>query len=191
MVVAGMGYDLQMVKTPASADERELPNSSGVPGYYRFNSWGMRMTLGALEWADALRWPTPPELPEFPPAGFDEDRMEAAIAALRGERPTGSPPTADELAAAREHLRELEAAVSGSSLVDGRIGAYKFESNAGWLVTPEECLALAARLRASAEVIASDFFTDAGLTAEDGLRWVLGFARYNEVAAEHGGYRVY
>lgn len=185
-----MGYDLQMVQTPSSADERELPNSSGVPGYYRFNSWGMRMTLGVLEWANATYWAKPPIRPGFPPAGFTEERIAGAICVLRGEEPSASPPTEAELAAAREYLRAHEEAVSGSSLVDGRIGVYKFESNEGWLVTPAECLALASRLREHAEVIARDMFTDAGLTAEEGLRWVLGFARYNEIAAEHGGYRV-
>ncbi len=186
-----MGYDLKMVKTPASADERELPNSSGIPGYYRFNGWGMRMTLGVLEWADAIHYAAAPERPAFPPAGFSVEPMEAAILALRGEPQPGPGPTDAELAAAREYLRAHEQSVSGSTLQDGRLATYKFESNEGWLVTPEECLALAKRLRDKAEVIAREFFTDAGLTADDGRRWVLGFARYNEIAAEHGGYRVH
>lgn len=186
-----MGYDLRMVQTPASADEQELPNSSGIPGYYRFNGWGMRMTLGVLEWAAASRYAKPPERPAFPPAGFTVEAMEAAILALRNPPPPDPPPTEAELAAAREYLRAHEQAVSGSSLLDGRIATYKFESNEGWLVTPAECLELAKKLRAHAEVIARDFFTDAGLTEDDGRRWVLGFARYNEIAAEHGGYRVH
>ena len=184
-----MGYDLQMVRTPAAVDETELPNSSGIAGYYRFNMWGMNMTVGALEWADAIHYKPAPAIPEPDLDGIEEDRLFAAIGAIRGEQ-TESPPTEAELQAGRAYLEAHEAAVSGSSVVDGRMGAFKFQSNDGWLVTPEECVVLARKLREHAELIARDYFPDAGVKREDGLKWILGFARYNEIAAEHGGYRV-
>lgn len=184
-----MGYDLHMAETPDSVDEKELPNSSGVPGYYRFNVWGMGMTVGALEWAGAIYHGEPPPLPEL--EGIDEDRVHVAVEVVRGGKPPKKkPPTEAELAAARAYLDAHEKAVSKSSLKRGRVGAYKFQSNDGWLVTPKECLVIASKLRASVDVIARDFFGDAGIAEKDGRRWVLGFARYNEIAAEHGGYRV-
>ncbi|PCC75372.1 hypothetical protein SAMN02745121_03901 [Nannocystis exedens] len=186
-----MGYDLQMVRTPEAADETELPNSHGIAGYYRFNLWGMRMTVGALEWADAIHDGPAPEIPDLELNGLDEDRVFTAIEALRGDAPADAPtPTQAELAAARAYVQAHEAAVSASSLQDGRVGAFKFQTNDGWLVTPEECAALARKLRQHAEVIARDYFPDADVSREDGLKWMLGFARYNEIAAEHGGYRV-
>ncbi|WAS99198.1 hypothetical protein [Nannocystis punicea] len=186
-----MGYDLQMVRTPPAADENELPNSSGIAGYYRFNMWGMRMTVGALEWADAIHYGPAPEIPELELDGLDEDRVFAALEAVRGEAPEDAPaPSAAELAAARAYLQAHEAAVSASSLQNGRAGAFKFQSNDGWLVTPEECAALAGKLRQHADLIARDYFPDADVSREDGHKWILGFARYNEIAAEHGGYRV-
>lgn len=186
-----MGYDLQMVRTPPAVDEKELPNSSGIAGYYRFNVWGMRMTVGALEWADAIHYGPAPEIPELELDGLEEDGVFAAMEALRGEAPADAPsPTQAELAAARAYLQAHEDAVSSSSLTDGRVGAFKFQTNDGWLVTPEECAVLARKLRAHADLIARDYFPDADVSREDGLKWILGFARYNEIAAEHGGYRV-
>lgn len=185
-----MGYDLQMVRTPAGADAQELPNSSGIAGYYRFNVRGMAMTVGALEWADAIHYRPAPEIPDLQLDGHPEERVIAAIEALRGADPGEAPPTAAELAVARAYLEAHEAAVSSSSLVDDRVGAFKFQSNDNWLVTPEECVVLARKLRAHAEMIARDYFPDAGVEQADGRKWILGFARYNEIAAEHGGYRV-
>lgn len=188
-----MGFDLSMVRKPPSVDERELPNSNGIPGNYRFTTWGMQMTLGALEWADAIYYGRAPALPALDVGGLDEEGVVAALAALvaPGEGSAGPAPSAEALDLARRHLRACEDVLTRSSLCDGRVGAYKFRSNDGWLVTPEECEVLDARLRASATMIARDMFTDAGLTADEGLRWVLGFARYNAVAAAYGGYRVY
>ncbi|MDC0720276.1 hypothetical protein [Nannocystis bainbridge] len=186
-----MGYDLQMVRTPPTVDEDELPNSSGVAGYYRFNVRGMATTVGALEWADAIHYGEAAPIPELELGELDEERVLAAFAALRGEAAEGPAPTEAELAAARAYLQAHEAAVESSSLKDGRVGAFKFQSNDGWLVTPEECAVLARKLREHVEVIAQDYFPDAGVAREDGRKWILGFARYNEIAAEHGGYRVH
>lgn len=188
-----MGYDFTMVRTPPSVDARELPNSNGIPGNYRFTTWGMQMTLGALEWADAIHYERTHTLPALEVGALDTDDVAAAFASLAapGGEPVGPTPSAAALDLVRRHQRACEEVLTRSSLRDGRVGAYKFQSNDGWLVTPEECEVLDRCLRASAAMIARDMFTDAGLTAEDGLRWVLGFARYNAVAAEHGGYRVY
>lgn len=189
-----MGYDLHMVRTPDAVDP-ELANSYDRPGYYRFNVWGMGVTVGALEWADAIHHGDAPPIPELEVPGLDEERIHAAIEFIQAEQDddgddADEPPTEAELAAARAYLRAHEEAVSASSLQEGRVGAFKFQSNDGWLVTPEECREIARKLRASADVIASDYFPDAGVARADGERWVLGFARYNEIAAEHGGYRV-
>lgn len=193
-----MGYDLQMVRAPASVDEEELPNSSGVPGYYRFNNWGMRMTVGALEWADAIHGGAAPRFPDFPPPGVDVDRAYAALDRLSVapgdetyDEDEGDPPTDAELDAVRTYKIARDLIAAKPSIVDDQVGAYKFASNDGWLITPDECRILARRLRASVDMIAEQFFPDAGVSAEDGRRWLLGFARYNELAAEHGGYRVY
>lgn len=185
-----MGYDLHMVRTPATVDADELPNSSGVAGYYRFNVRGMAMTVGALEWADVIHYGRAPAIPSFPPAGLEEVRAVALVDHLHAGADLEPAATEAEFEAVQGYLEACDAAVSGSSLVDGKVGAYKFQSNDGWLVTPEECVAIAAGLRRHGEVIAREFFTDAGISAEDGRRWVAGFARYNEIAAEHGGYRV-
>ncbi|MEZ4453483.1 MAG: hypothetical protein R3B09_28745 [Nannocystaceae bacterium] len=194
-----MGFDLQMVRAPASADIQELPNSGGVPGYYRFNTWGMKLTLGALEWADAIHYAQAPTFPPFPPAGVDVDRAYAALERVNvgpddetyDDTEGDDPPTDAEIAAVRIYKAARDAVAEASSIIDGQVGAYKLVTNDAWLVTPEECRILAARLREHVELIARDFFPDAGVSVEDGRTWLLGFARYNELAAEHGGYRVY
>jgi hypothetical protein len=187
-----MGFDLQMVRAPAAADEEELPNSGGVAGYYRFDLREMQVTVGALERAEALHDGPAPEIPELACEGLDEERVFAAIEALRGEAGAGAAaPTEAELAAARAFIAAHEAAMSASSIVGDRVGAFKFETNDGWLVTPEECRLLARKLRARCEALAREYFPAAGVQEAAARRWIVGFARYNEIAAEHGGYRVY
>jgi hypothetical protein len=95
-------------------------------------------------------------------------------------------PAFPELATERAQVTDRE------TIVDGRVASYKWESNDGWLVTPAECRIIAERVRKSADMIAREFFTDIdGMTEEQGRAWVTGWIRFHELAAEHGGYRVY
>lgn len=188
-----MGYDMHMVKKPKATPEGHSPQYEGQPGYHRFRASAMPLTIGAMEWADCVHYGSAPGWPEIP-EGISGERLGAVVYFLESGDDSvleDGPMTPAEEAIAREYARASSEVRDASSLKDGRVGAYKFESNDGWLVHPEECEAIATAVRRHAEMIARDFFTDAGLSVSDGLAWLKSWADFNALAASHGGYRVH
>ena len=187
-----MGFDMHMVRTPKATPEGYEPQYEGQPGYHRFTFRAMPLTLGAMEWAECVHHHPPPEWPEIP-APMEPERFDAVLLFVEFEEDDelgGVPPTPEEVAMIRDHIAARDRVTDASSLRDGRVGAYKFESNDGWLVTPDECEVIARAVRAHADVIAEDFFTDVGLSTSDGHAWLKKWADFNALAAAHGGYRV-
>ncbi len=188
-----MGFDMYMVRKPTSLPEGYKAQYSDMPDYHRNRVGAMPVTLCAMEWADCLRYATMPEMPDFPPPGFEDEERAGDILAWIDEPDEieiDPPATEAEIAACRAYHEAVEAILTTSSLEDGRVASYKWDSNDGWLVTPEECAVIAEKIREHAEMIARDMFTDAGFSVEDGLEWLDTWAWFNAVAAEHGGYRV-
>ena len=126
-----MGYDMtiraytgpERVKT---RDEEEYMEDGS---YFRLNIWGMSVMRNIMFKAGVLdtefnyaEWPNRPDDNEY-----DDD----------GEPITATAKAADAAADA----------IKASHAGNGRVPAFKFGSNDGWLVTPEECLTLAAALR--------------------------------------------
>lgn len=104
------------------------------------------------------------------------------------------PPTPDArvIEAGDRYRAAVQEICDRETLEDGQVASYKWSSNDGWLVTPAECRAIAVALRRSIDMIAEDYFPDIeGLTEQDGQKWVRNWMRFHEIAAEHGGYRVY
>ncbi|HXU04820.1 MAG TPA: hypothetical protein VN903_27855 [Polyangia bacterium] len=68
------------------------------------------------------------------------------------------------------------------------VPAFKLSSNSGYVVVPEECRLIAAAL---AQVV-RDTREKLALTPEENeaLNHVERFARFNQIAADHGGYEV-
>lgn len=122
-------------------------------------------------------------------------------------RPTSAP--------RNEAWRRAYDAVAATRLARG-VPTFKFTSNDGWIVLPDECLAIAAALRAC---VVDDSFTSrvnemsdsideavraaleamghppasairAPMSQPELARWITGFAAWNEVAATAGGYTV-
>ncbi|MEO1272212.1 MAG: hypothetical protein AAFX99_29295, partial [Myxococcota bacterium] len=103
----------------------------------------------------------------------------------------GVPMTPAEETLVGAFLKAHDAWRDASSIEEGLVGLYKFKSNDGWWVNPDECRIIADKIREHAEVIAEDFFTDAGYCADTGRQWLKGWADFNALAAENGGYRVH
>jgi hypothetical protein len=192
-----MGYDMKMVRTPDRVPAGYTPPFPDSPGYFRYAVRAMNLVVGAMEWAGAIYHAERPRFPPFPPPGFaDAERAAAVLDRLAlgvddGPEAFDPPATAEELESAGRYRAACEALVTRETLQDDAVAAYKWRSNEGWLVTPAECRAVARRVRAHTEVIARDYFTDAGMSAEQGRAWLEGWAGFHELAAEHGGYRVY
>jgi hypothetical protein len=157
-----MGCDLYSIEAPS--DELRLDGDGADPLYFRFNWSGMGLMVATLAEADAVDTETPhPRWPDFPP------------------RPDGWPH--DEWDCDSEHplVTEYNAALDGirsTPGVDNKPPGWKFASNDGWVITPEECtsihtaLATLTRLavRRVLERRADDQrFMDAAWRAEDEL----------------------
>lgn len=163
-----MGYDLFSVRINPETGDAE---------YYRFNMWAMGRVcqvlsaLGVLdEEVDFPKWPERPG-----DEHFDED---------------GTPLTEE----AEDYLREIED-IRAMHPRNGKVPYYKFYTNDGWIVTPEECEALSkAILGAGKEKIKSILEryvdTDGAESLDEFAESIVEFGRYCERCASLGGFSV-
>ncbi len=209
-----MGYDLHMVLTPTTAPEGYKPQYPGQLGYYRLNTYGMSVTRGFMwEWAEAWYSADAPEFPDMSAFGLREEDSDQVVEwrewhaekaelenstdhdvadewAELGEEP--EPPSEEQKRNFLLWEAAYNAALGIDTVKDGQVASYKWESNDGWLVTPAECLTIAAAVRKHADEIAADYFTDIdGMSAADGRDWLNAWIGFHELAATHGGYRVH
>lgn len=187
-----MGFDLYMARPPANVSGYE-PQYEGMPEYFRVTSATMPALVAAMERAGVvdLAMPTP-RLPTWPPGRHASSSPPEDTSA----RPSVEPPsTASELAILDE-FRERRLEVLGARSPErSKVPAFKFASNDGWRISPEECRAIAdglthALTMREAEVLDGFFRAGGALSRVDARAFLDAFARYNAVAAEHDGYRV-
>jgi len=187
-----MGYDFKIVRKIERVPKEHKAQGSD-PSYHRFNSTAMGLWRVAMqEWCEATYLADAPELPAFPPTGFDDvDRAYEVHSWLDGSGHAPAPiATPQEIEAGKAYLAAYEDAVTRPAIRGDQVASYKFESNAGWLVTPEECRLLAAKIEPMEQQLASSFFSDAGFDDADALEMVEAWVAYQKLAAEYGGYRV-
>lgn len=162
-----MGYDLVSLTMHPSSSENL---------YYCFSNISMANVLHVLNELGVIDNSFPqPAWPEFPGESHFDDKGE---------------PLTD---AARVYLTQREEVLRAHRR-NGRVPFYKFCSNDGWLVTPEECLAIADAVkqagREKLEAIAQAIYPD----PEDRKRFVerlVGFGQFCEDCARLGGFHVY
>jgi hypothetical protein len=165
-----MGYDMS-IRAYAGPDSVSTRQNGDCADYFRLNIWGMGTMRGIMERAGVLSYESHPSFPDYPGhEHFDAD--DAPKDAVGGA------------------YREACTAVIESVASDGRVPAYKFGSNDGWLVNPDECRVIAKGLRDLVEC-------DEVHGDEDDGSWkwseeALDFADFCERAAEHGeGFEVW
>lgn len=183
-----MGYDMSTVETPTTTPSGYWPQIDDDPGYFRLNIWGMGMMYDVMGVAGVLDFEARhPKWPKWPPKGMSEERAEQ-LESIRFENEDADAPTTPPTRAEMEQIeahRQAETEVrSKRSRKRGKVPGFKFGSNDGWIVTPEECLLIAEAVR---EVLACGAEWDPKSVLLLILRW----AAYNELAAEHGGYKVW
>lgn len=180
-----MGLDLTMLRTPdeMAEDVPDLVRES--PGYFRGVPHDVMNAAGIFdEDAESL------EFPDWPPAGLRKARA-AQLCSLFEAPAVDDPvysllelkPTYRELRVMQKYVTEYGRARAVRSKKQGRVPALKFGSNDGWIVTPEECLIIAYRLRS--------YLAKESPAGNDDPEWVDAFAVFNEVAAKYGGYEVW
>jgi hypothetical protein len=144
---------------------------------------------------------------ELSEAGFQVGELQRVLDALRAAIPDA--PDDDLIAALAGYEDRVAAVVSRPGSKAGKVPAYKFESQDGWLVGPEESRGLAAALKRALDKRGDELFPDQEPrnpiteqlerdddepmqlpSAEEAREWVGAWIAFNEEAAGKGGYRV-
>ena len=180
-----MGFDLNMLVEPKFQD---------APGHYRTGGAGIDMLAELMDAAGVLDGDSrpPPPHPDWPEPGNRQDRANDIIQHLEGGTPPAVPATAEELEQCRQFKAVFDAMVQSRSPVPGKVPGYKFGSNEGWLVTPEECSLIAAALERLLADLPDDLAEQIGWedSVDALIEWIEDWMDYNRVAAAHGGYTV-
>ncbi len=214
-----MGMDITMNEPPTPAEIREAKLDTDNPGYFRFNWGGMHVMVTTMVAAGAVvEGDKRPVLPTWPPAGTAKDRKDIVGEAL-GDPSLDvklTPPEQIRVRATRKTWKQL---LSTHSAKRGKVPAFKYLSNEGWIVGGDECTVVATQLRGyAARITQADLdlldreyrtaqkklldatrrdgevtvFGDQGLgmTLVEYKAWMFEWATFNAIAAKHGGYRV-
>jgi len=202
-----MTFEMKMIREPLQVPAGyETPMYGDPPSLYRLNDNGMRLTLEAMDAAGCLQWLDAPDLVSPPPPGLAPAGLEPSldgIFVLGGQelrpvepaetaRVEDDDPRTREMAAMREKYFEMNDFILACDTVrDGRVASYKWQTNDGWLVTPGECRAIASALRRSLDDVVGRLFPTRFQSVQNGHRWLERWTTFHDLAAEHGGYRVY
>lgn len=137
-----MSFSFHMLNQPAP-DPTYKPLVPDAPDYYQVNHHGMKILWNILSAGSLLDEEC--EMPDFDstiPEWMDQDRLEEIMDAIEfGDEP--DPPMTDEEREAIEAAKQAQdSLVRIQSPHPGKIPAFKFGSNDGWMVSPEECHAI-------------------------------------------------
>jgi len=192
--------------TPEGLPDGFPGKADGHPEWYRMRGFAMAVMAAILEDLGVLVHQEAPALPIWPPHELSAERAEAVDG--------GADATPEERAAYDAWKRSFEAAAATRSTVG--VPSFKFASNEGWIVQPEECRAIATALRAchvdeaftarvnemaaAIGVAVRDALIAMGhadpqldafsLSRSDLANWLTEWATWNEVAATVGGFTV-
>jgi hypothetical protein len=192
---------MRFVHPPTNLPEWYEPSEPDYPELYQVTFEGMFEVAAGMAVARLLDEETAaPKLPRWPPGKMTQERAEELWPYLFEPAKPGQAALADILAPhersiVSKYLTRFEAA-TGKPAPPGKALGYKFRSNDGWLVTPDECRVIADGLDVALAERRDDLvrgLQDRGYsrtldTVSDLLGW---WAQYNRVAADHGGYRVW
>jgi hypothetical protein len=184
-----MGYDMRMVQTPASVPPNIQLQNPESPGYHRLNIRAMPLVREMMQVAGALDdcgEPVTP-FPDWPPKGITEERAYELMDPDPEDPP--QPPATKEEQALIDRYRAERDVVLAELGEDGHVGYWKFCSNDGWLVTPDECRIIADVLTSALER-REPLWDDLDITEENARDLLLPWIGFNRLAADHGGYRV-
>ena len=211
-----MGMDLTMAVAPGPTPGYR-PQHDDDPTYYRFRTPAMALMVQVMRSAGVMSDEPAPEFPPWPPEGLPEDRVALLEQAMSGGDAEAL--TTRERVFLEGMQHRLQAARAMRSREPGKVPAFKFTSNDGWIVLASECAAIARAVREYAtritehDLAALEREYDArqkamaapmiaqghvmllgneplGLDLRELTIWLAEWAMYNEVASHHGGYRV-
>lgn len=149
-----MGMDLYTLEKPKAVPAAYLREHSD-PGYYRFNVQGMAAMVSLMRAAGVL---SDEPMPEFPPEPRAKDPalQESFRGVMMGKKEERARLPPDELKRADAHVEALRKATGTRSADPRKVPAFKFESNSGWFISPDECRLIAVAVRAYARQLSGD-----------------------------------
>jgi hypothetical protein len=192
-----MGFDMYTVLPVKKLPEGYEPVFDDMPGYYQLTFSGMFEVVAAMAAAGLLdEEMTAPRLPRWPPRGISQERAEQLQPVVLEPKKLQRRIQPDEVLTIERFLKRRHATTGRRSKRVGKVPAFKFTSNDGWWVRPEECRVVS--------TVLAETLRDRPKQLRDGLRargykrsvpdvepLVAPWAMYNRLAADHGGYRVW
>jgi len=190
-----MGYDFCVIREQVDMPAGYKPMFPDEPRSYQLNVFGMAailqvMTLAGIIDSEASH----AEWPRWPPEGMSEKRANALADHVFRQARLFPPATRREREIVTLLGAESDAIRTSRTPRSGLVPAFKFRSNAGWLVHPDECLLIANRLREALESSPLSILPDperSGISYDEAKARVLDWVAYNEFAAINGGYQVW
>lgn len=196
---------MQFARRPTILPEWYQPHSPEHPDIYETGLTGVAELYAGMSAAGLLERTAAPRLPRWPPAGLSFERADELwphifdpierekIPLAKVLLPHERPAVADAIA---KYLIRFEAATGKQPVLQGKVLAYKFSSSDGWLITPDECRTIAdglehALVRRRVKLLRGLQKQNPSHTPETIAELLLEWTRYNRVAADHEGYRVW
>jgi hypothetical protein len=192
---------MQFVRPSTKLPAWYAPPNPDYPDTYELTNRGLGEIAAAMSIADLLDNDAPvPPLPRWEDFGLSAERREELSYFWVYRREPGQPTLADvlephERQPVAQYLAAFEAA-TGQPAPPARALGYKFRSCDGWLVTAGECLVIAdgldAALAHQREVLVLELGCLGRSHDLDSIECLLSpWSKYNRVAADHEGYRIW
>jgi hypothetical protein len=196
-----MGFWMQFVRPSTGLPDWYEPVNPDYPDLYSLTFGGMFEVAAGMAAAGLLdEEKAAPTLPRYADVGLGEERGQELFDLFvyrptPGQRTLDDVLTPEERPAFTEYLARFEAA-TGQPAPPGKALAYKFRTNDGWLVTPDECRVIADVLDAAlakrrARLVRGLQARGYSRTRESVADLLSPWAKYNRVAADHTGYRIW
>ncbi len=192
-----MGFNMRFVRPANCLPAWYQPSEPADPACYQLTFDGMFEVAAAMAAANLLdEKVSAPRLPQWPPRGLSPQRSEQLQPYLYDAAELDEVIEPHERPLVTGFVDRFTTATGRRSKSPGRVPAYKFRSNDGWLVVPEECQVIADGLDAALVERRNELlrglrvrgYSRTPKTLADLLVW---WAQYNRMAADHGGYRVW
>ena len=196
-----MGFWMQFVQPSTNLPEWYEPIDRDYPDLYQLTFGGKFEVAAGMAAAELLdEEKAAPTLPRRADVGLSEERGQELFDLFvyrpePGQRTLDDVLTPEERPAFTEYLARFEAA-TGQPAPPGKALAYKFRTNDGWLVTPDECRVIADGLDAAlakrrARLVRGLQTRGYSRNKESVADLLSPWAKYNRVAADHRGYRIW
>jgi hypothetical protein len=183
-----MSFHFQMRAKPQPAASYK-PMLADAPEMYQVNNYGMELICRALSVANILDENC--ESPDFDatlPDWLSPERVDEITDALEfGDEPD-PPMTEKERNAIQEAETAQQALLETRSPNSGKLPAFKFGSNDGWVVTAEECAIICSAIE---RILTNDHQRKSACPTDEARTLIENWWQYVSVAQGTGGFTVH